>query len=110
MRWALARVALAVTATVALAFLIPLALTVRQTAHDKAFADAEQQAAAMAPVLAVTTDAEALRRALASTDAAGDIAVHLPAGAVVGTSHATGAALTNAMRHATAATTETLGG
>jgi signal transduction histidine kinase len=112
MRWALARVAVAVTAMVALAFLIPLALTVRETAHDKAFADVEQQAAAMAPVLAVTTDAEALRRALASTDAgaAGDIAIHLPAGAVVGTSHATGGALTQALRHATAATTETTGG
>jgi signal transduction histidine kinase len=105
-RWALVRVALAVTAMVALAFLIPLALTVRQTAHDKAFADAEQQAAAMAPVLAVTTDADALRRALASTAAGstGDIAVHLPSGAVVGTSR------TGAAGRTTAATVAVAGG
>lgn len=103
MRWALVRVAVAVTAMVALAFLIPLALTLRQTAHDKAFSDAQAQAAAMAPVLAVTTDADALRRALASTNA--QIALHLPGGMVVGTGHASGPALTNALR-GTAGTTE----
>jgi signal transduction histidine kinase len=112
MRWALARVAVAVTAMVALAFLIPLALTVRETAHDKAFADAEQQAAAMAPVLAVTTDADALRRALASTHvgADDDIAIHLPSGVTVGTSRADRRALAEATRHGAAATTEAPGG
>jgi signal transduction histidine kinase len=97
---------------VALAFLIPLALTVRETAHDKAFADAEQQAAAMAPVLAVTTDADALRTALASTPAGAsdDIAIHLPTGQTVGTSHANGSALAATTRHPTATTTEALGG
>ncbi|HEX3589795.1 MAG TPA: HAMP domain-containing sensor histidine kinase [Pseudonocardiaceae bacterium] len=112
MRWALVRVAVAVTAMVALAFLIPLALTVRETAHDKAFADAEQQASAMAPVLAVTTDADALRGALASTEAGarGDVAIHLPSGTVVGTSHANGAALTATVTYARAATTEAVGG
>jgi signal transduction histidine kinase len=112
MRWALVRVAVAVTAMVALAFLIPLALTVRETAHDKAFADAEQQASAMAPVLAVTTGADALRGALASTEAGarGDIAIHLPSGTVVGTSHANGAALTATVTHARSATTEAVGG
>jgi signal transduction histidine kinase len=62
----------------------------------------------MAPVLAVTTDADALRRALASTT--GDIAVHLPSGTVVGTSHAMPNALTAAFRHATAATSQATGG
>lgn len=108
MRWALVRVAVAVTAMVALAFLIPLALTLRQTAQDKAFTDAERQAAAMAPVLAVTTDADALRRALASTT--GDVAIHLPGGAIVGTAHANGPALTAALDTATAATVPTSGG
>lgn len=108
MRWALVRVAVAVTAMVALAFLIPLALTLRQSAHDRAFADAEQQATAMAPVLAVTTDADALRRALASTS--GEVAVHLPSGVVVGTSHATPAALAAAFGHARAATSPATGG
>jgi signal transduction histidine kinase len=112
MRWALVRVAIAVTAMVALAFLIPLALTVRELAHDRAFSDAERQAAAMAPVLAVTTDADALSRALASTDAgtARDMAIHLPSGTVVGTSHANGTALASATREAKAATSEAIGG
>lgn len=112
MRWALVRVAVAVTAMISLAFLIPLAVTVREIARDKAFSDAEQQAAAMAPVLAVTTDADALRRALASTQdgAAGDIAVHLPSGAVIGASHASTTALGEATREAKADTVDAPGG
>lgn len=112
MRWALARVAVAVTAMVALAFLIPLALTVRSVARDRAFSDAEQQAAAIGPVLAVTTDADALQRALASTEdgPAGRIAVHLPNGQVIGPTHATASALDTATREARAATTQAAGG
>lgn len=112
MRWALVRVAVAVTAMVSLAFLIPLALTVREIARDKAFSGAEQQATAMAPVLAVTTDADALRRALASTQdgAAGDIAVHLPSGAVIGPSHASPSSLAKATKEAKAVTTAAPGG
>lgn len=110
MRWALVRVAIAVTAMVALAFLIPLAATIREIARDKAFSTADQQAAAMAPVLAVTTDADALHRALASTQDTGDIAVHLPSGAVIGTSHAPADQLAQATRQARAATTSAPGG
>ena len=110
MRWALVRVAVAVTAMVALAFLIPLALTVRDVARDRAFTAAEQQAAALSPVLAVTTDADALNRALASTASVGRIAVHLPGGAIIGTPHATASALDTATHQARAATVPAIDG
>lgn len=75
---------------VALAFLVPLALMVREIARDRALADAERQAGSLAPALAISTDRAALGRAVASTQAgaAGRMAVHLPSGATVGTSHA----------------------
>ena len=80
MRWALVKVCVAVTTMVALAFLIPLGLMVRETARDRAFTGAERQAAALGPALAITTDQDALQRAVASTQAgaAGQIAVHVP--------------------------------
>ncbi|HEX3791655.1 MAG TPA: HAMP domain-containing sensor histidine kinase [Pseudonocardiaceae bacterium] len=97
---------------VALAFLIPLAMTVREVARDRAFSAAEQQAAAIGPVLAVTADSEALSRALASTPggAAGRIAVHLPDGTVIGPSHASQAALATATAEARSATADAAGG
>ncbi|MFB6890583.1 sensor histidine kinase [Kitasatospora sp. NPDC056327] len=66
---------------VALAFLIPLGLMVQQTARDRAFTAAERQAAALGPALAITTDQDAIARAVASTDAGAQerMAVHLPA-------------------------------
>ncbi|MEU9078901.1 HAMP domain-containing sensor histidine kinase [Kitasatospora sp. NPDC048538] len=81
MRWALIKAAVAGTTMVALAFLIPLGLMVQQTARDRAFTAAERQAAALGPALAITTDQDAINRALASTDAGGQgrMAVHLPA-------------------------------
>ncbi|MEU1285764.1 HAMP domain-containing sensor histidine kinase [Kitasatospora sp. NPDC005856] len=81
LRWALIKAAVAGTTMVALAFLIPLGLMVQQTARDRAFTAAERQAAALGPALAITTDEEAITRALASTDAGGQrrMAVHLPA-------------------------------
>ncbi|MEY9849199.1 sensor histidine kinase [Streptacidiphilus sp. MAP5-3] len=80
MRWALFKVCVAVTTMVALAFLIPLGLMVRETARERAFTAAERQAATVGPALAITTDENALQRALASTQdgAAGLIAIHLP--------------------------------
>ncbi|MFE7562993.1 sensor histidine kinase [Kitasatospora sp. NPDC057500] len=65
---------------VALAFLIPLGLMVQQTARDRAFTAAERQAAALGPALAITTEQDAIARAVASTDAGaqGRMAVHLP--------------------------------
>lgn len=80
MRWALVKVSVAVTTMVALAFLIPLGLMVRETARDRAFTVAERQAGELGPALAITTDQDALQRALASTQSwsAGRIALHVP--------------------------------
>ncbi|MER8185457.1 HAMP domain-containing sensor histidine kinase [Kitasatospora sp. NPDC094015] len=86
MRWAMVKAAVAGTTMVALAFLIPLGLMVQQTARDRAFTAAERQAAALGPALAITTDPDAIGRALATTDAGarGRLAVHLPGGPTVG--------------------------
>ncbi|TDC57375.1 HAMP domain-containing histidine kinase, partial [Actinomadura sp. KC345] len=85
MRKTLALVSLAVTSMVALAFLIPLALTVREIARDGALTAAERQASALGPVLVVTEDPAALERAVASTEAGATkrMTVHMPDGALV---------------------------
>ncbi|WP_128378701.1 sensor histidine kinase [Streptomyces cavernae] len=81
MRWALVRVCLAVTTMVVVAFAIPLGLVVRETARDRAFSNAERQAAAISPTLSITTERDELERAVASTQAGSDgrMAVHIPA-------------------------------
>lgn len=81
MRWALVKVCLAVTVMVVVAFAIPLALVVKETARDRAFANAERQASAIGPALAITTDRRELQRAVAITQAGahGRVAVHVPA-------------------------------
>ncbi|MEV0369177.1 HAMP domain-containing sensor histidine kinase [Streptomyces sp. NPDC050636] len=83
MRWALVKVALAVTAMVVVAFAVPLGLVVKEMARDRAFSNAERQAATIGPVLAITTDRTQLERAVASaeTGRGGRIGVHVPAGA-----------------------------
>jgi signal transduction histidine kinase len=93
MRLALNRLAVAITAMVALAFLVPLAGVTRQLAHDRALGDARQQAAAMVTALAVDSRPELLARAVASTAAggAGRLAVHLPGAAPIGVTHAAAA-------------------
>ncbi|MER7400584.1 two-component sensor histidine kinase, partial [Streptomyces sp. NPDC000151] len=80
MRWALVKVALAVTAMVVIAFAVPLGMVVKELARDRAFANAERQAAAIGPVLAITTDRTALTRAVASaeTGPGGQLGVHVP--------------------------------
>mgnify|MGYP001486714663 CR=1 FL=1 len=85
MRRTLVLVSLAVTSMVALAFFIPLALTVREIARDRALTTAERQASALGPVLVVTEDPAALERAVASTQAgaARRMSVHLPDNTVV---------------------------
>ncbi|MFJ3904216.1 sensor histidine kinase [Streptomyces sp. NPDC090025] len=103
MRWALVKVALAVTVMVVVAFAVPLGLVVKEMARDRAFSNAERRAAGLAPVLAITTDREQLERAVATTDdgPAGRLAVHLPGtpgepggdGAVIGTRRAAAADL-----------------
>ncbi|ARF55439.1 sensor histidine kinase [Streptomyces gilvosporeus] len=82
MRWALVKVALAVTVMVVVAFAIPLGLVVKEMASDRAFSNAERQAATIGPVLAITTDRTQLERALASaeTGPGGRIGIHVPAG------------------------------
>jgi len=81
MRWALVRVCLAVTTMVVVAFAVPLGLVVRETARDRAFSNAERQAAAIGPTLSITAAREGLERAVASTQAGSDgrMAVHIPA-------------------------------
>jgi len=79
MRTMLALVSAAVTSMVAIAFLIPLAVVVRDVARDRAFTAAQLAGAAIEPVLAVTTSRATLKSAIASTTAgaAGQLAVYL---------------------------------
>jgi signal transduction histidine kinase len=80
-RATLALVSAAVTSMVAIAFLIPLAVVVRDVARDQAFTSAQLAGAAIEPVLAVTTSRATLERAIASTTAGGTgrLAVYLTA-------------------------------
>ncbi|WP_438297537.1 sensor histidine kinase [Streptomyces sp. HUAS TT7] len=82
MRWALVRICLAVTVMVVAAFAVPLGAAVQQMARDRAFTDAERQAATIGPVLSITTDRRQLEKAIASTEAGerGRLAVHVPRG------------------------------
>nr|WP_206323408.1 HAMP domain-containing sensor histidine kinase [Streptomyces sp. HNM0574] len=66
---------------VVIAFAVPLGLVVKEMAADRALSNAERQAAAVGPALAITTDRQQLKRAVASTQAGSDgrIAVHVPA-------------------------------
>lgn len=101
MRKTLALVSAAVTSMVAIAFLIPLAIVVRDVARDRAFTSAQLTGASIEPVLAVSTDRTTLTRAIASTQAgqAGRLAVYLTAsGSLIGgPQHATAADLREAM-------------
>ena len=60
-RTTLALVSAAVTSMVAIAFLIPLAVIVRDVARDRAFTSAQLAGAAIEPVLSITTDRETLQ-------------------------------------------------
>ncbi|MFE9459292.1 ATP-binding protein [Streptomyces californicus] len=80
MRWALVKVCLAVTAMVVIAFAVPLGIVIRELASDRAFSDAERQAATIGPTLSITTDRTELTRAVLSTEPGGrgHLAVHVP--------------------------------
>ncbi|MFE7317144.1 ATP-binding protein [Streptomyces sp. NPDC057555] len=118
MRWALVKVALAVTTMVVVAFAVPLGLVVREMASDRAYGCAERQAAALGPVLAITTDRTQLERALASAETGpGDrIGIHVPAGAQdggptdLGARRAAPAAVAAAARLGRASITQVRGG
>ncbi|GAA4799720.1 HAMP domain-containing sensor histidine kinase [Streptomyces ziwulingensis] len=98
MRRALAGIALAVTSMVALSFLVPLALLVREQARDRATTAAEQRAAALSPVLALTTGRADVQQAVTELGSADQLAVRLPGGGLVGTPHAPREALDRAVR------------
>ncbi|WP_326575874.1 HAMP domain-containing histidine kinase [Actinacidiphila glaucinigra] len=117
MRWALVKVCVAVTAMVVVAFAVPLALTVKEMARDRAIGNAERQAAAIGPALAITTDRTQLERAVASTQAGADgrIAVRVPAtegtaGVQIGDPHAPDADLERASELGRASTVPVAGG
>ncbi len=76
----------AVTTMVAIAFVVPLGLFVRDVARERAIADADADAAALFPVLAVSEDADALAVAISRTPAggAGRLTLYLPDGRRVG--------------------------
>ncbi|WP_344494686.1 HAMP domain-containing sensor histidine kinase [Nonomuraea monospora] len=112
MRRTLAVLMVAVTSMVALAFLVPLGLIVRETAQSRAVAGAERQAAALVPVLALTTASDDLGLAMARTEAGrrGLLAVHVKGGATVGTSRAPAAQVAGAAAQTRASTVELDGG
>ncbi|GGZ79408.1 ATP-binding protein [Streptomyces echinoruber] len=115
MRWALVKVALAVTTMVVIAFAVPLGLVVREMARDRAFSNAERQAAAVAPALSITTDREQLERVLAAAGSDAEMAVHIPGGdglaAVdIGRRRATAGDVAAVRRIGRASTTEVPGG
>ncbi|BBH65224.1 two-component sensor histidine kinase [Actinoplanes sp. OR16] len=112
MRWALNRLALAITSMVALAFLVPLAVATRQIAYDRAISEARQQATSMVTVLGVNSDLTELTNAVASTAAgsAGQLAVHLPGLDPIGISHLNDATVGRAAQERRSATAEAPGG
>ncbi|MEV0901318.1 ATP-binding protein [Actinoplanes sp. NPDC049802] len=112
MRWALNRLALAITAMVALAFLVPLAVATRQIAYDRAISDARQQATSMVTVLGIDSDLVSLTNAVASTAAgsAGNLAIHLPGIEPIGATHLSDATVQRAAQERRAATADSAGG
>jgi signal transduction histidine kinase len=87
MRRRLIVVALAISLMVTIAFLVPLIVLVRTVARDRAISNAERDAAAMTPVIAVAPD-DQISVAVARTDAGRDnrLTVVLPSGRQVGPS------------------------
>ncbi|MEU1703941.1 HAMP domain-containing sensor histidine kinase [Streptomyces sp. NPDC005706] len=115
MRWALVKVCLAVTTMVVVAFAVPLGLVVKEMARDRAFSNAEREAAAVAPALSITTDRDKLERVVASAGADSGMAVHLPADGVrsaldLGRQRAAGKDIAAVRRLGRASTTSVPGG
>ncbi|MFJ6723370.1 ATP-binding protein [Streptomyces sp. NPDC091281] len=80
MRWALVRVCLAVTTMVVVAFAVPLGLVIKEMVRDRAFSNAEREAAVVVPALSITTDRDQLERVVAAAGSDDGMALHLPAG------------------------------
>lgn len=72
MRRRLVLVVAATTGLVVVAFALPLAALVRDVAHDRATTAAERDAAALAPVLAVTQDPQLVDAAITQTPTGAD--------------------------------------
>jgi signal transduction histidine kinase len=108
MRRTLAVLMVAVTSMVALSFLVPLALVVKETAQSRALAEAERQASSLVPVLALSTEEADLALAAERTAAGrrGLLAVHLSGTAVSGTSRAPEAEIAKAAAQTRASTIE----
>lgn len=90
MRWALVKVCVAVTTMVVVAFAVPLGMVIREMARDRAFSNAEREAAAIAPALSITTDRDQLERVVASAGSDAGMAVHIPASAGSGDGNGNG--------------------
>ncbi|GGV51289.1 two-component sensor histidine kinase [Kitasatospora herbaricolor] len=84
MRRCLAGAALAVTSVVVLSFLLPLSVLVVRQARAQSIAAAEDRAAALTPVLALTTSVSDLGRAVSALHHADTLGVHLPDGQTAG--------------------------
>jgi signal transduction histidine kinase len=86
MRARLVVLSAAVSTMVALAFLVPLAVLVRDVARDRALTAGERDAAAVAPVLALSSRQSVVEPALERTGAGADgrLTVHLPGGRTLG--------------------------
>ncbi|KUM69341.1 sensor histidine kinase [Streptomyces curacoi] len=115
MRWALVKVCLAVTTMVVVAFAVPLGLVIREMARDRAFSNAEREAAAVAPALSITTDRDQLERVVASAGSDAGMAVHIPASGAVpavdlGRQRAADGDIATVRRLGRASTTEVPGG
>ncbi|MGX9887015.1 ATP-binding protein [Streptomyces sp. NPDC002276] len=115
MRWALVRVCLAIAAMVVVAFAVPLGLVIKEMARDRAFSNAEREAAAVAPALSITTDRDQLEKVVASAGADSGMAVHIPAGEGkaaldIGRQRAAGKDIATVRRLGRASTTEVPGG
>ena len=93
MRFALARVAFAVTTMIALAFLVPLGVAMENLAAQNARNQAESKITALEPLLAVTTNKADLRDALAALSGGEDVGIRLPDLTLLGTNHASTAQL-----------------
>ncbi|MFI6035604.1 sensor histidine kinase [Streptomyces sp. NPDC051315] len=79
MRWALVKVCLAVTTMVVVAFAVPLGLVIKEMARDRAFSNAEREAAVVVPALSITTERDQLERVVAAAGSDDGMAVHIPA-------------------------------
>ncbi|MCD9872156.1 sensor histidine kinase [Streptomyces guryensis] len=115
MRWALVKVCLAVTAMVVVAFAVPLGLVIKEMARDRAFSNAERQAAAVAPALSITTERDQLERVVASAGSDSGMAVHIPAAAGqsavdIGRQRAAGGDIATVRKLGRASTTAVSGG